>query len=44
MGHDAEFVQGWLSIEEHDVSIDQVPLHDVTESELLSYLLTVSIF
>lgn len=44
MGHDAEFVQGRLSIEEHDVSIDQVPLHDVTESELLSDLLTVSIF
>lgn len=44
MGHNAEFVQGRLSIEEHDVSVYQVPFHDVTKPELLSYLLTVSIF
>lgn len=44
MGHDAEFVQGWLSIEEHNVSIDHVPFHNVAVPELLSYLLTVSVF
>lgn len=44
MGHDAEFVQGRLSIEEHNVSVYQVPFHDVAQPKLLSYLLAVSVF
>lgn len=44
VGHDAEFVQRRLSIEEDNVAIHQVPFHHVTKPQLLSYLLTVSIF
>lgn len=32
MGHDAEFVQRRLSVEEDNVSIFQVPFHNVTNS------------
>lgn len=41
--HDAELVQGRLPIEEHDVAVDQVPLHQVAQPQLLSNLLAVSI-
>lgn len=44
MGHDAEFVQGGLSIEKDDVSVYHVPFHHIAKPQLLSDLLTVSIF
>lgn len=44
VSHDAEFVQRRLSIEEDYVSVYHVPFHHVTKPQLLSYLLTVSIF
>ena len=25
VGHDAQLVQGWLSVEQHDITINQVP-------------------
>lgn len=41
--HDAELVQGRLAIEENDVAVDQVPLHQVAQPQLLSNLLAVSV-
>lgn len=43
MGHDAEFVQRGLSIEEDNVSINEMPFHHITEPQLLSHLLSISI-
>ena len=31
VGHDAQLVQGWLSVEQHDITINQVPLHNVSK-------------
>lgn len=43
VGHDAELVQGGLPVEEHDVAVDHVSLHEVADPELLSDLLAVSV-
>lgn len=43
MSHDAELVQGWLSVEKNDVSIYEVSLDYVSISEFLSHLFTVTI-
>lgn len=44
MSHDAEFVQRGLSVEEDDVSVYQVPFNHIANPQLLSDLVTVSIF
>lgn len=43
VGHDAELVQGGLPVEEHDVAVDHVSLHEVADPELLGDLLAVPI-
>jgi hypothetical protein len=35
VGHDGQFVQGRLTVEQYDVSIDQMSLHDVANLQLL---------
>ena len=43
VGHDRESVQRRLAVEEHDVAVDHVPLDDVTETQILRDLLSVSV-
>ena len=31
VGHNAQLVQGWLSVEQHDITINQVPLHNISK-------------
>lgn len=44
VGHNAEFVERRLSIEEDDVSVYHVPFHHVAEPQFLSDLFTIPIF
>ena len=43
VSHDAELVQGGLSVKQHNVPVDHVSLHHVPKPQLLGHLIPVSV-
>ena len=42
-GHDAQLMQTWLTIEQHDIIIDQMAFDNISVLQLLSYFVSIAV-